>query len=421
MNKIIGSIFGVIAFLAIAYFLFFNESIVNSPEIWVKPSFGDFNTQVTTTGELQAKSSIEIRGPGRVNTIGIYEMTISKLIPEGTVVKKGDFVAELDQGQIITKMKEVEINLEKLLSQYTLSTLDSSLTLSEARDQLDNLKFGMEEAKLTMEQSQYEAPAVIRRAEIDYQKAERNYKQSIQNYTTKVNKAVANITVANAEVEKEKQKLKEIMSLFEEFTIYAPADGMLIYEREWGGRRREVNSQVRSWDPTVALLPDLSAMQSITYVNEVDIKNVKLEQKVEVKLDADPDKKLKGKVSRIANIGEQRQGSDAKVFEVVVDIIEQDTTLRPAMTTSNIIETATLKNVLSIPLECLHTIEDGDKKTNYVFLKSKNKTIKKEVKLGLINDTSVVIEEGINQEDEIMLSSPQNHDDFELILLKSDS
>jgi HlyD family secretion protein len=76
-------------------------------------------------------------------------------------------------------------------------------------------------------------------------------------------------------------------------------------------------------------------MRSKTYVNEVDIQNIEKGQTVEVGLDADSEKQLSGIVESVANIGEQRRGSDAKVFEVLININESDTTLRPAMTTSN--------------------------------------------------------------------------------------
>ena len=60
-----------------------------------------------------------------------------------------------------------------------------------------------------------------------------------------------------------------------EFKILAPSDGMVIYEREWSGEKKTVGSVVRSWDPVVAKLPDLSVMESGVYINEVDIQKIK--------------------------------------------------------------------------------------------------------------------------------------------------
>ena len=68
-------------------------------------------------------------------------------------------------------------------------------------------------------------------------------------------------------------------------------------------------------------------------VAPLDVLGVDLGQTVEVGLDAYPDKKLAGKVIRVANVGEERPNSDAKVFEVSVEIQGTDPTLRPSMTT----------------------------------------------------------------------------------------
>src|SRR5213078_631504 len=107
------------------------------------------------------------------------------------------------------------------------------------------------------------------------------------------------------------------------------------------------------WDPGVAQLPDLTHMESVTYVNEMDVRKVAVGQPVAITLDADPTKRLGGKVTTVANVGEQRPNSDAKVFEVKVEVEQSDSTLRPGMTTGNAIETLRLDTALYVPREAL--------------------------------------------------------------------
>lgn len=416
MKKTIYISSSIVALLLI-YFLFFYSNESNN-DIIIKPTFGEFSIYVTSTGELRAKNSLDIKGPTRVQQMGIYEMTISKLVPEGTIVKEGDFVAELDKSVISGKLKEIQINLEKLESQYKLAKLDSSLTLSQARDNLENLKFAMEEAEIVKQQSTYEAPSIIRKAEIDYDKSVRAYNQAVKNYQTQVEKSIANVSVTNADLQKEMESYRKMNELVSEFTILAPAKGMVIYEREWGGRRREVNSTIQPWDPTVATLPDLSFMESVSYINEIDIQKIKKDQKVKIGLDANPDKKLSGKVTRVANIGEQRGSNDSKVFEVVIQINEKDTTLRPAMTTSNKILVSSVKDVLYIPLESIHTEEVNKETINFVYLYQDGVISKKEVNVGLVNDESAIIEDGLSKDDQLLLNKPLGEEkEYELIAL----
>ena len=65
------------------------------------------------------------------------------------------------------------------------------------------------------------------------------------------------------------------------FTIKAPAPGMVIYVKEWNGKKKTAGSQVNAWDPTVATLPDLTQMESITYVNEIDVRKISVGQTVQ--------------------------------------------------------------------------------------------------------------------------------------------
>ncbi len=117
---------------------------------------------------------------------------------------------------------------------------------------------------------------------------------------------------------------------------------MVIYVKEWNGKKKTVGlAGRRRGSPTVATLPDLSQMESITYVNEIDVRKIASGQPVVLTLDSDPEQEARRARSRsVANVGEQRPNTDAKVFEVKVLLIEQaDTTLRPGMTTGNAVET----------------------------------------------------------------------------------
>ena len=137
-------------------------------------------------------------------------------------------------------------------------------------------------------------------------------------------------------------------------------------------------------------------------------------QIVFIGLDAFPDKKLSGKVMQVANMGEQKPNSDAKVFEVTIELNEMDTTLRPGMTTSNKIIAETVKEVLYVPLECLHS--QGDSIT-YVFKKSGLGIERQEVKVGKTNDNEAIIEDGLAENEKLYLSIPTNPEDKNLVLL----
>jgi multidrug efflux pump subunit AcrA (membrane-fusion protein) len=387
--------------LCVLWFFSAPNPAANS-DVIVTPTRGPFLVTVTTSGELQAKSSINIMGSENARAAYIWQMKITNIIPEGTVVKKGDFVADLDKSEITGKFKDSQLSVQKLEAQYLQTKLDSTLALSQARDELVNLSYTREEKRLAVEQSAYEAPAMRRQAEIDFERAQRAYEQAKKNYVTKTRQSIAKAQAAEADLMKERQRMDLYKKTMEEFTIKAPADGMVVYAREWNGKKKVVGSTINSWEPTVATLPDLREMESITYISELDIQKLAAGQKVKLKLDADPNKALTGSVTAVANIGEQRPNSDSKVFEVRIKVNETDTTLRPAMTTANEILVARLDSVLSIPLECVHT--EGP--ITFVYKRNGRSIVKQEVKLGLINENATVIQSGVGEKDDLLLTTP---------------
>ncbi|ADR23096.1 secretion protein HlyD [Marivirga tractuosa] len=416
MNKKLIIAGSAIILVIIAFFTFRGGGTTETIEIMTEAQSGDFVIAITTTGELEAKNSIKITGPSGLRAARLWNVKIDKLVDEGTVVKKGDFVASLDASELADRLRNVENEYQQSLSQYTQTKLDTALTLRQSRDELINLEFAVEEKKLVLEQSQFEPPATIKQAEIDLSKAERAFKQAKENYLLKKDKAVAQMQEAAAELSEDRDERDFLLELRQKFRIMAPEDGMVIYVREYDGSKKSEGASIGAWDPTVATLPDLSTMISTTFVNEVDIRKIAKGQHVNIGLDAFPDKKLTGEVIYVANVGEQRPNSDAKVFEVKVEINETDTTLRPAMSTANEIITDMIPKATYIPLESV--FNQGDS-ISYVYKKSGLETIKQEVELGKANANEVIVNEGIDAGEKVYLIAPEGMEEKDVSLLKA--
>ncbi len=371
--------------------------------LYATPNVGPFRVEVATTGELQAKNSVQIQGPPSARRARIYEIEIARLVEEGTEVEAGDFVAELDRSPLEEKTEDARLDLQQSESKYEQAQLDTTLTLSQVRDEIVDLRFAMEEAKLNKKQSQFESPSVQRQAEIDYQKATRNYEKAQVNYETKVQQAEAKMREVTAELQDDQKQMQRLNVLRDAFTIRAPTNGMVVYHRDWKGEKVTEGNSIRYHDPVVATLPDLSVMESVTYVNEVDVQKVRVGQPVMIGLDAIPDAVLHGEVTKVANIGQQRPNSDAKVFEVIIEIEESDPSLRPAMTTSNTIEIAERDKALHVPLETLHSVGDS---LTFVYLRENADVVRQEVAVGLINENRAIIEDGVTPNDQLFLSLP---------------
>ncbi|HLN52913.1 MAG TPA: efflux RND transporter periplasmic adaptor subunit [Lentimicrobium sp.] len=381
--------------------------------IIAKVAYGDFKIDVTTSGELEARNSENIMGPANMREARIWQVQISDIVPEGTLVDSGQYVATLDRSEITNRMKDLESELEKLESQYIKTKLDTSMDMRAAREELINLKYALEEKNITVEQSVYEPPATQRQAKIELEKAQRSFDQAQKNYKLKLDKAMANMQEVSASYTQAQRRLEQIKEILGGFTVVAPKAGMVIYKRNWDGSKMGVGATVGGWENIVATLPNLKEMISKTYVNEIDISKVKVGQNVQISVDAFPERKYTGKVTEVANIGEQMRNSNAKVFEVVINVHEYDSILRPAMTTKNIINTSVIPKALYIPIE---SVQNADS-VSYVYMV--NKKVKQQIKTGATNENQIIVTAGLKQDDEIYLSPPEDAIDWKMQKLET--
>lgn len=379
--------------------------------LYAEAKKGQFDIIVTTTGELQAENSTDIRGPeiSQRRNIRVSDIKITDLVAEGTVVSEGDYVATLDRTTFDNTLKD---ELERLLNMETnleVQILDTAVQLSNLRDQITNQKSTVEEARLTMEQSKYEPPTTIRQAEIALDRANRNLDQLIRGYALRVEQIKSQMRTTNNNLDEQKQRVRDLREILEKFVINAPAPGMIIYKRDRMGNKRKVGSSISPYDNVVATLPDMSSMISKTYVNEIDVSKVKSGQKVEILVDAFPEKQYTGMVTSVANIGEQLPNADAKVFEVLIKVDQSDPILRPSMTTGNKIITKTIDDVTFIPLE---SVQQGADSIPFVYLRNGTRQV---VVLGESNENNVIVENGIEPGQTLFLSTPDEPEKFELV------
>ena len=404
----------IIFILAISYFSLKSDSDFSDQLLFTEATKLTFVIEISATGELKAKRSVKIRGPQGMRSVGIWQTTINNLVPEGTRVKKGQFVASLDKTELATKMTDIQTDIEKEYTKLEQTTIDTAIQLKQVRDEMMNLKFAMAQEELEIEKNKYESQMVIDQSHLKLQNSARNLIQletKIKLLKVQSNARVKEITTT---IKQKQNKLDQLIKLSQEFTINAPEDGMVIYQRTWQGKKGP-GSQISGFDPVVAELPDLSLMNSIAYVNEVDISKIIKGQLVSIKVDAFPDKSFTGRISSIANIGQQLKNQEAKVFEIIIEVIEKDEVLRPSMTTSNLIKIYEYIDVINVPLESYHS--DSLK---YVIVKNGDKLVKQEVIQGPSNANNIIIVEGVKAGDQLCISPILNLDELEFILLSDD-
>lgn len=382
---------------------------------------GPFEITVTNSGELIAERSIEIKGPeismgsnrgggpGRGFDMHAMDLKIQDIVPEGTLVKEGDYIAELDRSAYANTLKDELENLKTYQNNVDMKILDTAVVLTNQRDDIKNQRYAVEEAAIALEQSKYEPPATIKKGQINLDKAQRTLGQMIKGYSLVVAQSLADLNHQKMHLSRQIRLVDDLQTFLSKFTITAPGPGMVIYKKDRNGTKRKAGSTINPFDRVIATLPDLSSMISKVYVNEIEVSKVKPGEKVSINIDAFPGKKYSGTVFTIANIGEQLPNSDSKMFEVQIKIDGTDPALRPSMTSGNMIIIKTFNDVVYIPAECVQT---GSDSIPFVYGKNKTRDI---VFLGESNEKNIIVKKGLKPGDLIYLVSPQNPEDFKVV------
>lgn len=397
----------------IVYFFITREKD-KEPDI-VKAEKGIFEVLVTSMGELEALESTNITIPEVLTnrTVRIRSLAITDIIKEGTVVKKGDYVATLNPADVEEQLKGLLETMDRLEVNHENIKIDSSLVLSEARDGIRQARDVVIDREIKLEQSKFESKAYQRQAQINLEVSTRNLEQKMRNYDQLKRKHRIMVSRAVDLINRQKEDIEVMEQLKRDLRVKAPGPGLVVYARGNDGQKIRVGSNVNRWEPLIATLPDLSTLQSVTYVKEIDIAKINAGMPVRLKIDAFPDYEFKGVIKRVANVGQEIKGQFLTGFKVEINVDPGDKTLLPGMTSSNSIIVNSVKDVLMVPRQTIHSSGEG----LYVYKKHGLSVVKQQITTGGENDLYVWIKGGLAEGDRVLMHVPSNSEEFKFVKL----
>ncbi|HEV8660898.1 MAG TPA: efflux RND transporter periplasmic adaptor subunit [Thermoanaerobaculia bacterium] len=280
---------------------------------------------VTATGKIQPEVEVPIAPEVSGEIIAIP-------VKEGQIVKKGDLLLKIKPD---TYQAQVEAQVA---------------ALSAARSAIVQHR------------------AELAKADIDYKRALNLFNQHLLSEADR-NAAQTNYDIARAalqssmfEAQRAEGALKQIREALGKTTIYAPADGTVSTLPARVGQRVVGTSQFAGTE--VMRIANLNAMEAVVNVNENDVVNVKPGDSARINVDAYPDKNIRGVVREIASTAKTNNaGTQEEVtnFEVKISIPDQGVVLRPGMSATADIETATVPNAVVVPIQSV-TVRTADSK-----------------------------------------------------------
>jgi len=335
----------------------------------------DLTSVVTASGEIKPKNYINIGA----NALGILTEI---LVKEGDHVRKGQLVARIEnvqpEAQVASQKAQVSsAEADSNAAEAALKTSDEALRTQQAV--IDHYKADLEHAKLDYDRAQelYKGQ-LLAKQDFDAKKATYDAAvAAVKEQETRLTQArsqreqtAAQLASAQRRVAQAKAVLAQFSDVLHKYDSYAPLDGVVtnlpvrVGETVVPGVTNLVGSNIMT-------IADMSLITAEVKVDETDIVSVALDQKADITIDAMPNKTFKGHVIEIGDTAILRStgqaasqsatsSQEAKDFKVVVAMDNPPEEIRPGLSCTAKITTATRKNALTIPIQALTIRQKGD-------------------------------------------------------------
>jgi HlyD family secretion protein len=289
-------------------------------------------------------------------------------VKEGDRVKKGEMLAQLENVQPSADVNATQASLTAAQADYEAGVE----TLNTAVADLDRAKADLEQKLYDWKRAEglYKDQLIAKK---DYDAAKNAYQSAVSMLSqakTRIAQAKASADAYKHRIAVQKATLVHNDDVLSKTQYRAPFDGVVTNLPVREGETVVMGIQ-NAPGSTLMTLADISVITAEVKVDETDIVNVKLGQPAEVSIDAIPKKKFRGTVTEIGNNAllrstgvatSQSTGSsqEAKDFKVVVTLIDVPDNLRPGLSATAKITTATKAAALSIPIQALTIRQKGD-------------------------------------------------------------
>ena len=335
----------------------------------------DLTSIVTASGEIKPKNYINIGA----NAVG--DIT-DLLVKEGDHVRKGQLLAKIEDTQPQADVKSQEATVasaeaDSTASEAGLKASDENIATMQAaidhdKADLERMKAELDRAELLYKE-QLMAKQDFDLKKFTYQAQEAAVKESDTRLTqanAQREQSAAGLASAQKRVAQAKAGLVRFNDILYKRNSYAPLDGIVtnlpvrVGESVVPGLQNQTGTLIMT-------IADMSLITAEVKVDETDIVNIKLDQMADISIDAIPNKTFKGHVTEIGNTAILRStglaanqsavsSQEAKDFKVVVALDNPPDEIRPGLSCTAKITTATRQNVLTIPIQALTVRQKGD-------------------------------------------------------------
>ncbi|MCF7885352.1 MAG: efflux RND transporter periplasmic adaptor subunit [Candidatus Marinimicrobia bacterium] len=388
----------IILALILISFLISKHVITNQQEDYILYTVtrDKFIKAVDAKGTIEAIQSRLIKAPSILHG----DTRIIEMVDEGAYVQKGDFLIQFDASQFQERLQSAKNNYENACADYESKQANIKKEMASLESQLKIEKYNLEQMKLRAKNSIYEAENKQKEIEYSLKKSKISYNQLLDKIESTKEINQKELQKARLKRKQAKLELERVQDDIDKLRITSPGEGLVVYKTIWGGSGREkVKVGSTPWRGMPLLeIPDQNKRKVQLTVNESDISQIKLGQKVDIRVEAIRDTVYTGKITQIASLASTDRATGNKVFDIEVEMDKYDERLKPGMSTRCQIIIEQIDSSLSIPLDAVVQKEG----VTGVYTKAGNF---RPIKTGISNSDFTIVQSGLKVNDVIQIKN----------------
>ncbi|MCD6302405.1 MAG: HlyD family efflux transporter periplasmic adaptor subunit, partial [Anaerolineae bacterium] len=277
-------------------------------------------------------------GGGGMRRRGDFETILQKLVPPGTMVKKGQVIAEFDRQYMLTRLDDYRASVAQHEANYKKSVAEVEVERNAHEQSVAAAKGEYEKAKLDMNAIPVLSAIQAERTRLALEEAQAEYQQRLAEVKYQRISEEADLQNARLDLEQARLELARAETNVEKLLVKAPIDGMTVMLNTF---RNGQFGQVEEGDVLYSGQPfmqvvDLSSMIVNAKINQVDVEKIRIGMKARVRFDAFPDLELPATVYSVGTVAKSRvyRPDYLKEVPVVLKLDKTDPRVIPDLSVS---------------------------------------------------------------------------------------
>jgi hypothetical protein len=285
---------------------------------------GDVVVRSYTRGELRAVRSATLTAPNLFGTV-----QVTRLSPLGAFAREKDLVVEFDDSEVNSRLEEKQLEIEQIDEQLKKAQADLAMRSNQDQVELLSARYAVRRAELEVQRNELLSNIDAKKNQLNLEEAKRRLKQLESDVKSRQEQAQAELAVLRERKNKSQLELNRERARLSQVKLLAPISGLVAMRQNRTGFMfpgmqvpdiRE-GDQVQPGIPVADIL-DLSEMEIVAKVGELDRANLKEGQEATLRLDALPEKNLHATIKSMSGTASAAAFSfdPAKKFDVVFAI-----------------------------------------------------------------------------------------------------